>query len=179
MEFRGVDDWDYLFDECRESAYHMEIRDSYAVASESEPLRRFLNGEPPPPYDKSDWTELIQAMTARGVAVTRIRVVTVPHTDYQRWLLSVTGENINAGEDIRYLPRHLVDSTDLPTDDWWLFDGQRVAFNLIDRAGRPAGVAITTDPKVAAHCRQVREQLWPSAMPYRDYVNQTPVNSPQ
>lgn len=177
MEFRGVDDWDDLFHGCRESAYHMEIRDAYAVASESEPLRRFLEGEPPPAYDKSDWTDLIREMTGHGVTVSRIRVVTVPHSDYQRWLLSVTGENVDAGEDIRYLPRHLAEPSDLPTDDWWLFDGQQVAFNLIDQVGRPAGVAVTTDPKIAAYCRDVRERLWPSAMPYREYISGSAVTS--
>lgn len=177
MEFRGGDDWDDLFHECRESAYHMEVRDTYAVASESEPLRRFLEGEPPPVYDKSDWTDLIREMTGRGVAVSRIRVVTVPHSDYQRWLLSVTGENVGAGEDIRYLPRHLVDPADVPADDWWLFDGQRVAFNLVDQAGRPAGVAVTTDPGIAAYCRAVQQRLWPSATPYREYIDEPPVDS--
>ncbi|MEV6770269.1 DUF6879 family protein [Nocardia sp. NPDC051030] len=177
MEYRGVDDWDDLFDECRESAYHMEVRDSYAVASESEPLRRFLNGEPPPDYDKSDWIDLIREVTGRGVVVSRVRVVTVPHSDYQRWLLSVTGENVEAGEDIRYLPRHLVDSADIPGDDWWLFDGSRVAFNLVDQAGRSVGVAVTTDPKIVAFCQGVKDQLLAVATPYRKYVDESPVNS--
>ncbi|WP_238846140.1 DUF6879 family protein [Nocardia terpenica] len=98
-------------------------------------------------------------------------------SDYQRWLLSVTGENVGAGEDIRYLPRHLVDPADVPADDWWLFDGQRVAFNLVDRAGRPAGVAVTTDPEIAAYCRAVQQRLWPSATPYREYIDESPVDS--
>ncbi|MGW4244576.1 DUF6879 family protein [Nocardia sp. NPDC004722] len=176
MEYRGVDDWDYLFDESRESAYHMEVRDTYAVASESEPLRRFLNGEPPPDYDKSEWTDLIREMTGRGVVVSRVRVVTVPHSDYQRWLLSVTDANVEAGEDIRYLPRHLADSVDIPGDDWWLFDGSRVAFNLVDQEGRPAGVAVTTDPEIAAYCREVKDRLLALATPYRKYINESPVN---
>ncbi|WP_067531613.1 DUF6879 family protein [Nocardia crassostreae] len=177
MEFRGVDDWDHLFHECRESAYHMEVRDTYAVASESEPLRRFLEGEPPPDYDKSDWIDLIREMTGRGVAVSRVRVVTVPHSDYQRWLLSVTGKNVEAGEDIRYLPRHLAEPADIPSDDWWLFDGSRVAFNLVEQAGRPAGVAVTTDPKIAAYCRGVKDRLLAVATPYWEYINESPVNS--
>ncbi|UGT40179.1 hypothetical protein LTV02_29715 [Nocardia yamanashiensis] len=176
MEFRGIDDWDHLFHECRQSAFHMEVRDTYAVASESEPLRRFLAGEPPPDYDKSDWTGLIREMTGRGVVVNRVRVITVPHSDYQRWLLSVTDENVEAGEDIRYLPRHLVDAADVPRDDWWLFDGTRVAFNLVDQAGRPAGVAVTTDPKIAAYCGDVKDRLMSMATPYREYINDSPVN---
>jgi uncharacterized protein DUF6879 len=169
VEFRGVDDWDHLFHECRHSAFHMEIRDSYAEPAESEALRRFLNNEPPPEYDKSDWIGLIREMTGRGVVVSRIRVVTVPHTGYQRWLLSVTGENVEAGEDIRYVPRHSVDPEIVPSDDWWLFDEKVVAFNLADPAGKPAGAGTTTDPGIVAYCREVKDRIWPFAMPYRGY----------
>ncbi|WP_433625685.1 DUF6879 family protein [Nocardia sp. CA-120079] len=169
MEFRGVDDWRQFFDECQRSAFHMEVRDSYAEPAESEALRRFLNNEPPAEYDKSDWLELIRSMVGRGVAVSRIRVVTVPHTGYQRWLLSVTGNNVEAGEDIRYVPRHSVDPAIVPSDDWWLFDENLVAFNLSDSAGKPAGAGITTDPGIVAYCREVKNLLWPFATPYRDY----------
>ncbi|WSJ19361.1 hypothetical protein OG326_18960 [Nocardia sp. NBC_01327] len=99
--------------------------------------------------------------------MTRVRVVTVPHSDYQRWLLSITAGNVDAGEDIRYLPRHL--AGDVPSDDWWLFDGTTVGFNLVDNDGRPSGAAITTDPGIAAYCRGVKEKLWRSAVPFNEY----------
>ncbi|MEU2034191.1 DUF6879 family protein [Nocardia amamiensis] len=169
MEFRGVDDWVHPFHECRHSAFHMEVRDSYAEPAESEALRRFLNGEPPPEYDKSDWLGLIRDMTGRGVTVSRIRVVTVPHTGYQRWLLSVTGENVEAGEDIRYVPRHSVDPEIVPSDDWWLFDDELVVFNIAHPDGKPAGTGTTTDPGIVAYCREVKNKLWPFATPYQDY----------
>ncbi|WP_067667285.1 DUF6879 family protein [Nocardia miyunensis] len=170
MELQRVDNWERLFRAARDSAFHLEVRDAYAEPSESEPLRRFIDGDPPPDYDKSDWTDLIRSVTEKGVSVSRVRVVTVPHTDYQRWLLSVTGKNVAAGEDIRYVPRHL--AGEVPPDDWWLFDGSRVCFNLTDSAGGPAGIGITTDPSLAAYCRNVRQRLWQLAIPYREYVNQ-------
>jgi hypothetical protein len=149
----------------------MEVRDTYAVPAESEPLRLFLNSEPPiDEPDDDPWDNLIRDITALGVTVSRIRVVTVPHSDYQRWLLSVTHESIELGEDIRYLPRHL--AGEVPTDDWWLFDDERVAFNLVDDSGRPAGTALTVDPNITAYCRGVRERLWPLAVPYADYVSE-------
>lgn len=177
MEYLGVEDWDHLFRECRRSAFHMEVRDTYGVPKESEPLRRFLNGEPPPVYDKSGWIAIIRDVIGRGAVMSRIRVITVPHSDYQRWLLSVTHVNVEAGEDIRYLPRHLVEPDRVPSDDWWLFDDEKVAFNLVDGDGKTAGVAVTTDPKIADYCREVRERLWQLAIPYREYFDETPVNS--
>ncbi|WP_227996098.1 DUF6879 family protein [Nocardia australiensis] len=96
-------------------------------------------------------------------------VVTVPHSDYQRWLLSTTGSNVEAGEDIRYLPRHLAD--DVPVDDWWLYDDDRVAFNLVDPDGKLDGMAVTSDSGIVAYCRSVRNCLWQKVIPFANYVD--------
>ncbi|MEV6767089.1 DUF6879 family protein [Nocardia sp. NPDC051030] len=159
-----------LFRECRFDAFHLEVRDTYAVPSESEELRRFLNGEPTTvDYSSRPWIQLMRDTTARGVTVRRVRVITVPHSDYHRWLLSITHSNAEAGEDIRYLPRHL--AGEVPTDDWWLYDDARVAFNLIDSGGKPDGMAVTSDDGIVAHCLSTRDRLWQSAIPFVDYVD--------
>ncbi|WP_280274453.1 DUF6879 family protein [Nocardia wallacei] len=163
--------WPDLFRDCRRSAFHLEVRDSYAVPSESEPFRRFLKGEPritEPDEAWREWAERMRQLGQRGVTVSRVRVVTVPHSDYQRWLLSETVDNIDVGEDIRYLPRHL--AGEILTDDFWLFDDERVAFNLIDKEGKPAGAAVTDNPHIAAYCHSAKERLWKLATPYSEYV---------
>jgi len=161
--------WPDLFGQCQREAFHLEVRDTYAVPNESEPLRRFLDGEPDDNAWLKPWEQLVKATVDRGVAVTRVRVVTVPHVDYQRWLLALTALNAEAGEDIRYLPRH--DAGDVPSDDFWLLDDKQVVFNLVDENGRAAGAsALTTDPRIADHCRQVKERLWTLATPYAEYA---------
>lgn len=162
-------DWAALFRDCDVEAFHLEVRDVYAVPGESARLRRFLTGRPALPDEhKNEWTALIRGTIGRGVRVRRVRVVTVPHTDYHRWLLSVTGTNTAAGEDIRYVPRHL--AGDVPPDDWWLLDNRRVVYNLVGDDDRPAGLAITTDPGIAGYARGVKDRLWEMATPYAEYV---------
>ncbi|MFE6857797.1 DUF6879 family protein [Nocardia sp. NPDC057668] len=172
MELRQSNPWPDLFRDTQRSAFHMEVRDSYGVPGESEPLRRFLSGEArseEPDESWQAWASLVRGCTARGVTVSRIRVVTVPHSDYQRWLLTETRDNIDAGEDIRYLPRHLAGADQVPVDDFWLFDDTKVAFNLVDAEGKPAGAGITTDPSIAAYCRRSKERLWSLATPFDKY----------
>nr|WP_297628963.1 DUF6879 family protein [Nocardia sp.] len=144
------------------------------MPSESEPLRRFLDGEPrsdTPDKSWKVWSSLVGDATGRGVVVSRIRVVTVPLSDYQRWLSTETQENIDVGEAIRYLSRHLVSAGQVPADDFWLFDDSTVAFNLVDQAGKPAGAAVTTDPSIAAYCWQVKQHLWAMATPFDEYFD--------
>lgn len=161
-------DWSELFRRCRGEAFHLEVRDDYGVPLESEPFRRFLANEPDDYEWFAGWDALVRETTGRGVRMSRVRVVTVPHTDYQRWGLVVAAHNTAAGEDIRYLPRHLAGV--VPADDWWLFDDEQVAFNLVDVDGKAAGVAISTDPGVVEYCAAAKQRLWDLAIPYREYV---------
>ncbi|MQY26665.1 DUF6879 family protein [Nocardia aurantia] len=159
--------WPKLFRELRQEAFHLEVRDDYHVADEDSRVSAFLAGEPAP-YTRTPWQDLMRETADRGVSVSRIRVVTVPHSDYQRWLLSVTGYNVDAGEDIRYVPRHL--AGEVSPDDWWLMDHERVVYNLTDQAGVSAGLAVTTDPRIVDYCQTTRERLWALATPYAEYA---------
>ena len=53
-----------------------------------------------------NWLTMIREATAAGRRFTRVRVVTVPLTDYSRFAVFCSGHTNAAGEDIRYLGRH-------------------------------------------------------------------------
>jgi hypothetical protein len=101
------------------------------------------------------WLNLVRNITTAGKSIQRARVVTVPHVDYTRWGLTVAPHNIAAGEDIRWLPRHLIDADALPTDDYWLFDDNVVVFTVLNpAAGLPVALPrpIQLLPLSAAQC---------------------------
>ncbi|WP_373864720.1 DUF6879 family protein, partial [Nocardia pseudovaccinii] len=83
----------------------------------------------------------------------------------------ITPENADAGEDIRYVPRHL--AGELPADDWWLYDDSLVAFNVVDTNGSGVGGVTTDDPQIVAYCRSIRDRLWRLATPYAEFAHAT------
>jgi hypothetical protein len=93
-------------------AFHLEQQDTYNVAAEDEPYGRWLRNEPDDYAWHQDWLNFLRRATTDGVQVQRVRLVTLPHTDYTRWRLDIARLNAEAGEDIRYLPRHLADDID-------------------------------------------------------------------
>jgi hypothetical protein len=97
--------------------------------------------------------------------------VSLPHGDYTRWGLTIAPLNMDAGEDIRWLPRHLTHDLDLTTDDYWLFDDSRVVFTVFEPSGRFAGGAQTVDPIIVEHCRRARDQVWARAVPLHEYAS--------
>ena len=162
--------FDDLFRTFRHRAFHLEVRDSYHVPDEAGPFRRFLNGESDDFAWHQRWLGLVREATGAGKGISRVRVVTVPHVDYTRWGLTVARHNIAAGEDIRWLPRHLVDPEHLTIDDYWLFDDDRVVFTVHEPTGRFAGGAATTDRAIVDRCRAIRDQVWRVAVPHSRYV---------
>lgn len=170
MQLLTGDAFDDLFRTFARTAFHLEVQDTYSTPEESEPFRRFLDGEPDDFAWHQPWLKLIEGTTSAGRSVTRARVVTVPHVDYTRWGLAVAELNIAAGEDIRWLPRHLAVDLSLPLDDFWLFDDERVVFTVFEPGGRFAGGAQTVDPFIVERCCQAQRQVWARAIPHATYV---------
>ncbi len=162
--------FDEIFRTFKRSAFHLEVEDSYHTPDESEPFQKFMSGEPDDFKWHRPWLELVRESTGSGRRVERVRIVTVPHVDYTRWGLTVAPLNIEAGEEIRWLPRHKLGDIDVTADDFWLIDCERVVFTVFTPDGAFSGGAETVDPVIVDRCVRVRDALWSIAIPYADYV---------
>lgn len=152
-------------------AFHMEMQDSYNISDEDEPFRKWRNSEPDDYEWRRDWLSFIREMADRGITIQRVRIASVPHTDYFRWEIALTPQNIAAGEDVRYLPRHLLEGAKLPEHDCWLFDDDKLVLSIFSEDGRTGGFAREADTGLTAQYRAVRDWVWPMAIPYDDYVS--------
>ncbi|MEV4382563.1 DUF6879 family protein, partial [Streptosporangium sp. NPDC049644] len=95
--------------------------------------------------------------------------VSEPLSDYQRWSYSIAHQMVEAGEDIRWVPRRLVSSIPLPGNDFYLFDDRLVVF--LHYAGNGLGRAkvTSTDPGDMALCKSAFETVWKFAIPHSEY----------
>src|SRR5258708_16627781 len=71
-----------------------------------------------------DWLSMVRAATAEGRLFSRVRVVSLPLTDYARFGLWGASHTREAGDDIRYLTRDAAEAAGLPAHDFWLFDSR-------------------------------------------------------
>lgn len=177
MELLQDKAFDDLFHSFARSAFHLEVQDSYHTPDEAGPFELFLTGQDDDFAWHQPWLNLVRNVTASGKSIRRARVVSVPHVDYSRWGLTVAPHNIKAGEDIRWLPRHLIDADVLTVDDYWLFDDNLVVFTVFEPSGRFAGGAATKDSKIVAYCREARDRVWAAAIPHGEYVASEYVSS--
>jgi hypothetical protein len=162
--------FDDLFRGFDREAFHPEVQDAYQTPDEAGPFDLFLAGQADDFGWHQPWLSLVRDAAA-GKHIRRVRVVSVPHVDYTRWGLTVAEHNIRAGEDTRWLPRHLIDPEALTIDDFWLFDAERVVFTVFAPGGQWVGGAATTDPVIVNRCRAVRDLVWRTGIPHRDYLD--------
>ena len=57
-----------------------------------------------------------------------------------------------AGEDIRYLPRHLATGIRLPEEDFWLVDDDKLILSVFSADGRTGGFAREDRPELVCQC---------------------------
>jgi hypothetical protein len=164
--------FDHLFATFERTAFRLEVRESYGgVDYERSPLRRFLAGEPEDMAYLRPWLDNVRVFTAAGRRMSRVRVVSEPHSDYTRFALRNCRYNIEAGENIRYLGRD--QAADLPSYDWWLFDDDRLYLMHFSDADEFLGAEQVTDADTVAAHRGWRDLAWLRATPYTEYVERS------
>jgi hypothetical protein len=151
------------------SAVHLEMRDAYDVG---DPY--FTAWAAGTSFDRSErdqmWAGILAGPISRGVVMRRARIVSEPVTDYIRYEHAITdGCNIAAGEQVAWLPRRQASDLALPGNDFWLFDGATVVFNLFTGDGQWAGDEVSTGPAVAKLCAAAFEAVWERAVPHQEY----------
>ncbi|MEU9149229.1 DUF6879 family protein [Streptomyces sp. NPDC048417] len=162
-----------LLDGARTSAVHLEMRDSYGVATEASDFARWkqtgeADTDPDSPY-WARWTDLIRRTVARGVTVRRARIVSEPVSDYIRYEHAGTSVNVSAGEQVRWLPRRQASDIALPGNDFWLIDSHLIRWNHFTGAGASAPGEISEDPAAARLCADAFEAVWTRAVPHDEY----------
>lgn len=151
----------------KHSAVHLEMRDVYDTKHPA--FQEFLAGGSGR-YDMSGWKNVVSTLVGRGVKMRRVRIVSEPVTDYIRWEHMLTDQNIEAGEDVRWLPRRNAFDLMLPGSDFWLVDGRLIAFNFCTGDGTDTEEEVfSNDPDVLTRCIASFEQIWERAIPHAEY----------
>jgi len=150
------------------TAIHLEMRDSYTPDDPT--YLAWKRGEQ---VDfqavYQPWVDLVREATGRGVAVRRARIVSEPVTDYIRFEHATTPMNLDAGEEVRWLPRRQASDIALPGNDFWVLDGTLVRFGHFSGDGDVLGEEWTDAPAVARLCAEAFEAVWERAIPHEDY----------
>ncbi|NRQ30522.1 hypothetical protein HII36_01505 [Nonomuraea sp. NN258] len=125
MRLEG-DDWKAFFDAFRNDAFRLETLPAYGVPEEDVEFREWRKtGRLDVPPD-DPWFVRVRHFRATGRTIGRVRVLTRPLTEYQRFQFAFYPLSSAAGEDIRILDVTDVENPVSGVQDFWLFDDSRV-----------------------------------------------------
>ncbi len=162
-------EFDQLLRQFARSSVHLETRDAYGTAIELPYMAKWAAGEPDYLAWLEDWCANLRRHVAEGHTIQRARIVSEPLSDYQRWSHSIAGPMVEAGEDIRWVPRRLVSSIAMPGNDFYLLDDKLVVFLIYAGNGLAMDRVTSTDPAAIELCRTSFDAIWRLAIPHNDY----------
>ncbi|MFF1401463.1 DUF6879 family protein [Streptomyces sp. NPDC058287] len=144
----------YLFAEFERTAFRLETRRGYATDRAGTRFKAFMRGVDPVPEPDHPWNVNVRDKAEQGARFSRVRIVDEPPTDGQRFLMATAAGNVEAGEDIRVVPRAEAVRLELPDYDFWLFDSRTLVRMHIDDTDTTVGVELVDDAaEVLAACR--------------------------
>jgi hypothetical protein len=153
------------------SAFRFEIRDRYNSEVGREPFRKFLAGEPDDYEWHRWWMKMVQQDRAKGKLWQRVRIVSVPLSDYNQYALTIARLSVSVGEDIRYLDRDSANRLSLAPCDAWLFDAKKlVRLHFDDEDDTFRGAEIVDDPMILERHNQWRELAWRHAQEIEQFT---------
>lgn len=169
MRAVGLDELRNLCRGITASFVHLETRDSYGTETELPHLAAWLRGEPDDHAWLEWWLHMLREHRSAGRTCRRARVVSEPLSDYQRWITSHVGLFLDAGEEIRYVPRPRLTSTALPgSGDFYVFDDRLALFLHYAGNGTNTSCEVTDDPTTVQACRRAFDSVWALSVPFRE-----------
>ncbi|MGH3898274.1 MAG: DUF6879 family protein [Pseudonocardiaceae bacterium] len=152
--------------------FRLETLSFYNAASDSDDLRRYLQGEPAPTAEaKRPWLDRIRVDVAAGRAWRRIHAVTQPLSDYVRYECewgyvpnSAAGEQIRIAELTPALAQ---------IGDFFVLDGKHVVRSRYGETGRFVNAEVLGDSS-AAPFLAIAELLWHQATTFSTWWDAHP-----
>ena len=158
-----------LLSRIKKSAVHLETRDAYGTETELPYMAKWAAGEADDLGWLQAWCATVRDHASAGRSIRRARIISEPLSDYQRWSYSIAHPMVEAGEDIRWVPRRLVSSIPLPGNDFYLLDDGLIVFLHYAGNGLGVGKVVSIDPGDIALCKSAFEAVWKLAIPHSEY----------
>jgi len=163
-----VTDLAALLQNFRHSAFRLETLERYTVPQEAEWFEQWRRtGRLPELTPENDsWLRMVHDHTRSGRVMQRVRVVSTPLTDYERFELALFPPSLEAGEDIRVISRSVLRSMLRVREDFWLFDHQTAIMLRYDLDGR----FLSVESGQTSLCQSQCDEALAQSIPLKEFL---------
>jgi|SRR5215475_7504919 len=114
------------------TAFRLERLPEYRIPSETSAIKQFMETGEMPADANAEWVEILQVTRTRQARIERLRLVSEPLTQYERFEVEAAYmPGLQLGEDIRIITR-----AGLPdSEDFWTFNDEWYAAMVYSSTG--------------------------------------------
>jgi hypothetical protein len=164
--------------QAKRSLFRLEMQPAYDVPTDGNDFSRYLAGEPWPDLERKErWLLFLREQRDKGIYRSRVRVVRIPLSDYDRYA-SEWGYcyNVPAGDDTRIaeVGKLLRDAwMDGINHDFWLVDNQVPIRMNYDDGGRFVNADVLNGAEGPRY-RDIKDALWVNSEPFEQWWQRHP-----
>ncbi|HEX6683463.1 MAG TPA: hypothetical protein VF062_11735 [Candidatus Limnocylindrales bacterium] len=165
----GVNTFEELLNACGRTAFKLELRDTY-MPDDPGYLAWRAGDTDGAVASFANWTRTARSAVTRGVAMRRVRVISVPVSPYISFEHAITNKvNVSAGEVIRWLPRQRASALSFPGNDVWVFDERLVQFYYFAGDGAYLMDEVSDDAAVVRACSAYFLAAWEHGVDHHEF----------
>lgn len=157
----------------KETIFRLEILPLYTVSGEMERLNKFLCGEPYLDEELLNWMNLVKKTRASGVSVKRVRIVTLPLSNYLRFEIDFWNK-LDDAQQVFFIIQEkydeIVASLKMVPSDYYFFDDKILLKMDYTPAGNFIAMNQVVDADSLAAYRELKGALLESSESLHDLV---------
>jgi hypothetical protein len=157
----------------QQSAFRLETLPEYRVEQEAEWFAEWQRSGTVPELtpDNDSWCKLLSEAASAGRRMQRVRLVSTPLTDYERFELATFRDSVAAGEEIWVCDRESWERIARADNlrDFWLFDDETTITLEYDAEGRFQG----TGDGERRICIRQRDLAMEHSIPLAEFLQRT------
>ena len=166
--------------ESKHEIFRLQLLDTYLVDDEKEAFSDYKKGkavsEITLPGD-DEWLSLIEDTTKKGVKIIDMEVVSIPLSEYKRFVIPMMFSPNSKGQESLFVERKKIAKQISGFQDYWMFDSKIVIPMNYDKEGHFFGSGdIITEPDKIARYVKLKEELLKVATPMSEFLHVNKVN---
>lgn len=130
-----------------------------------------------------DWFHLLEKTKKRQVTMQRVRIITLPLSEYLKYEVDVWKQSAKKGEQIFFLEsklyQELIKQLQLKPKDFWLFDNNRVILFHYNKKGNFLKEELVQNKKTIKQYENFKEILLERSLPLKKFVKKKLTESKQ
>ncbi|MBN2095430.1 MAG: hypothetical protein JW727_05260 [Candidatus Aenigmarchaeota archaeon] len=169
-----------LWNSARKSIFRLEKLPAYSIPEEKPSIESWRAGKPQEDSEDEKWLGLLDAAKQKGVKVQRVRLFSLPLSEYLRYEIAIWQLSSKRREEIHFLSQEEYQKISriagISPGDFWLFDDTLLWVIEYNGEGGFLGGTPVTETETARRCAALKSKCLEKSIPINAFLKTLPAH---